>query len=360
MLAFKARVDDPAIASHRYRVLEPIRFLSARGHAVEVFQQARSSLYDTVVFSKAYRGEDQELASRLRWAGKRVVLDLCDDHFFNPENLPKYQQARKDLLAMISLADAVTCSTPVLSRAVKREAGLAKAPAVAPDIYEQAKVSAGEPTPPDQPARLLWYGRHGSPNAQAGMGDLSLISKPLLEAYVRRTFELTVCSDSREAHDRLLAGFPVPTRYVDWTPQSFATELARTDGVVIPLSNNPFVAAKTHNRLTLALSAGVPVVADTIESYEEFEPFCWLGDWKKGLEAVLLTPRAARERASRARPYLQAHWSDTAVAPLWEKALGLKPDAAGSKPAAPAASRRRSLLDVRSWFGPGESKPAQR
>ena len=322
-LAFKARTQDPAIASYRYRVLEPVRFLSDRGHAVEVFEPSHLASYDTVVFSKAYRAADQSLAQRLRAAGKRAVLDLCDDHFFNPEGLSAYQQAREDLIAMIALVDAVTCSTPVLARAVQREAGLAAPPAVAPDIYEQANAQAGPPTPPDRPARLLWYGRHGSPNAPAGLGDLRLIGDALAEAQVRRPFELTVCSDSRAAFEHLLSEFPVPTRYVEWTAESFTAELAATDAVVIPLSDNPFVAAKTHNRLTLALSAGVPVVADALDAYLEFAPFCHLGDWRAGLEAVLLHPQQARARAAQARPYLEAHWSAPAVAPLWEKALGL-------------------------------------
>ncbi|MEI9964322.1 MAG: hypothetical protein WDM92_06090 [Caulobacteraceae bacterium] len=258
-LAFKARSNDPQVASYRYRVLEPIRFLGARGHAVELYDEARFARYAAVVFCKAYGREDQALARRLRDAGKRVILDLCDDHFHNPRNLPKYRAARADLLAMIALADRVTCSTPVLARSVKLAAGLAQAPAVAPDAFEQAPVAAGPPTPLDRPARLLWFGRHGSPNAEAGMADLLLIRAALAEAYGKRPFELVVCSDSRPLFEQLFDPFPVPARYVDWTPDSFAIELARADGVLIPLSDNPFVAAKTHNRLTLALSAGVPV-----------------------------------------------------------------------------------------------------
>ena len=54
-LAFVARAADPAIASFRYRVLAPIAFLTARGHAAELYDPARSEAYQTVVFSKAYR-----------------------------------------------------------------------------------------------------------------------------------------------------------------------------------------------------------------------------------------------------------------------------------------------------------------
>ncbi len=322
-LAFKARVQDPAIASYRYRVLEPIAFLRARGHQAEEFKEARLDRYKTVVFSKAYGDRDRELARRLKAAGKRIILDLCDDHFYNPMGLPKYREADANLREMIALCDKVVCSTPVLARAVQANAGLADTPAVAPDAFEQASVQAGPPTPPGQPAQLLWFGRHGSPNAPAGMSDLLLVKEALHDALAKRPFELVVCSDNEQRFGEVAAELGLPARFVAWTPESFAAELARADAVLIPLSDNPFVAAKTHNRLTLALSAGVPVVADRLGSYDEFAPFCWVGDWRSGLEAVLLEPEAARARAGEARLYLEAHWSAEAVAPLWEAALDL-------------------------------------
>ena len=322
-LAFKARVQDPTIASYRYRVLEPIAFLKARGHQAEEFREDRLARYQTVVFSKAYGPKDRELARRIKAAGKRVILDLCDDHFYNPAGLAKYREADKSLREMIGLCDRVICSTPVLAQAVKAAAKLAVTPGVAPDAYEQAPVSAGPPTPMDQPARLLWFGRHGSPNAPAGMADLLLVKDALAEAHSKRPFELVICSDSEARFGEVAPALGVPARFVPWTPASFAAELARADAVLIPLSDNPFVAAKTHNRLTLALSAGAPAVADHLDSYDEFAPFCFIGDWWAGLEAVLLHPEAARARAAEARPYLEAHWSPAAVAPQWEAALEL-------------------------------------
>jgi len=347
-LAFKARAEDPTIASYRYRVLEPIRFLKARGHHVEAFDEARLDRYRTVVFSKAYGAEDRKLARRLKAAGKRVLLDLCDDHFFNPMDLPKYREAREGLLAMIDICDGVVCSTPVLARAVQAHAGLKQAPAVAPDAYEQATAVAGPPTPLDRPARLLWFGRHGSPNAPAGMADLVLIKDVLAEAHADRPIEIVVCSDSEERFREVSAQLPVPARFIAWTPESFAAELAQADAVIIPLSDNPFVAAKTHNRLTLALSAGVPVVADRLDSYGEFAPFCWIDDWRGGLDAVLRRPDEARARAREARPYLEAHWSAEAIAPLWEAALGLPTQP--REPGRVVTPPLRPVTPVWAWF----------
>jgi hypothetical protein len=345
---FKARVDDPTVASYRYRVLAPIEALRARGHTVETFDLSRLPSYEGVLFSKAFRSEDQELARQLRAAGKRVLFDLCDDLFYNPQDIPKYRQVRKDLLKMLALCDRVVCSTPTLARAVQQAAGLPDLPAIAPDAYEQASVSGRPSTPSSSVAQLLWFGRHGSPNAPAGMEDVLLIRKALAEAAMRRPVQLTICSDNRAKFDDLFTGFSVPVRYVDWTPRSFASELADTDAVVIPLSRNPFVEAKTHNRLTLALSAGVPVVADSIESYREFDRFCYLDDWAAGLGAVLLRPDEARARARGARSYLEMHWSMTAVVTQWERALGLPDAGATLRPAISVRTGR--VPEAISWL----------
>ena len=347
-LAFKARAPDPTIASYRYRVLEPIAFLKARGQQVEEFDPTYLDRYKTVVFSKAYGTEDRKLARRLKAAGKRVILDLCDDHFFNPLDLPKYREARQSLLAMIEICDKVVCSTPVLARAVQAHAGLGAAPPVAPDAYEQATVRTGPPTPLDQLARLLWFGRHGSPNAPAGIADLLLIKDALAEAHALRPFEIVVCSDSEARFAEVAPQLGVPARFVAWTQESFAAELSRADAVIIPLSDNPFVAAKTHNRLTLALSAGVPVVADRLDSYGEFAPFAWIGDWPAGLAAVLTRPEEARARAAEALPYLKAHWSPEAIAPLWEAALDLP--ARPREPGRVVTPPLRPVTPAWAWF----------
>ncbi|HEX4098805.1 MAG TPA: hypothetical protein VHX64_18905, partial [Caulobacteraceae bacterium] len=312
------------------------------------FDPAYVDRYRTLVFSKAYGPEDRKLARRMKAAGKRVILDLCDDHFFNPEDLPKYREARESLLAMIAICDAVVCSTPVLAKAVQAHAGLAETPAVAPDAYEQATVSAGPPTPPDQPAQLLWFGRHGSPNAPAGMADLLLIKDRLAQAQALRPFELVICSDNQGRFDEVAAELGIPARFTAWRPESFAQELARADAVLIPLSDNPFVAAKTHNRLSLALSAGVPVIADPLAGYDEFAPFCWIGDWPGGLEAVLQRPAQARARAAEARPYLESQWSAEAVAPLWEAALGLP--AQPREPGRVVTPQLRPVTPAWAWF----------
>jgi hypothetical protein len=323
MIAFKPRVQDATIASYRYRVQQPLDALRARGHEVEIFDEAHSRHYDAVVFSKSYGEEDQRVAEQLSSRKCRIYLDLCDNHFYNPQGLKAYQVAKRNLHKMISLSDRVICSTDTLSRAVAAEANLAYVPAIAPDPWVENSVAVRPRRAEGDTINLLWFGRHGSPNAPSGMSDLLLIRHFLANAARKRRIELTICSDNREKFVSLFADFPVACRYVEWTSDSFEAALAETDAVLIPLSQNPFVAAKTHNRLTLALGAGVPVVADSIDSYREFGRFCYLDNWTDGLDAVVARPEEARTRARDARLYLKQRWSMSAVVPDWESALGL-------------------------------------
>lgn len=328
-IAWKARTGDSRIASHRYRVLFPIKSLSARGHDVELYRRERFADYTTIVFSKSYSADDLELATRFRDAGKAVVLDLCDNHFYNPMGLQQYESARQRLIAMLGLVDRVICSTSALAKVVRAEAGLSFEPVVVGDIVESVPLDA-RPRRTEDPRRLLWFGSHGSPNAPSGMTDLVLVTGHLTAAHQRWPFELVVTSNNREKFERKVAPrLSVPIRYVEWSEDLFPGLLAATDAVILPLSNNPFVNCKSHNRLTLALAAGVPVVADEIDSYREFSPYCHIADWEAGLAAVLGDPEGARARAALAGPYLAAHWSRAAIVSLWERALGL---ADGSSP----------------------------
>ena len=329
LIGWKPAVNDRKIASLRYRVETPVRALQALGHAVEVFDPHRADDYDVVIFAKTYSVRDRALAGRVRARGGRVVFDLCDNHFYNPHDLPKYRQVREELLDMLSLAQQVVCTTPALAEVVREVAPWAAAPVVIGDAVE--RLPAAKPAlEPFDGLRLLWFGSHGSPNAPAGMADILLVKDQLLAAAARGAVELVVCSNSREKYLELIRPLPIDSRYVDWTLDGFPGVLASADGVIIPISQNPFTACKTHNRLSMALYAGAPVIADSIEAYEEFAPFCTLDDWAGGLERLAEDPDAERARAAGAHDYIERNWTTEALALKWQAALGLDSKAAAA------------------------------
>jgi hypothetical protein len=296
--------------------------LRARGHQVELLDPAKTDQYDVVVFSKAYTAEHRAMAEAVKRRGGRVVFDLCDNHFYNPYNLPRYRRAREELREMLDLADRVVCSTRTLAEVVRQETDDAIAPIVVGDIVERMKPRKRARTG-GEPLRLTWFGSHGSPNAPSGMTDLLLIREHLEALAGKRDVELTVCSNSREKFEQSIAEFRLPTRYVEWSLDGFPRVLANTDAALLPMTINPFTACKTHNRLTTALYAGVPVIASGIESYREFGRYCTLDDWQAGLEALIDAPLKERDRALASRGLIDDRWTIESFAVQWEAALAL-------------------------------------
>lgn len=319
LIGWLPKSADPNIASVRFRCLKPVEGLTKQGQAAELFSRDRASSYAVVVFSKQYDRRCQELAERLRRRGTKVVLDLCDNHFYNPYALPEYERTSDDQRRMMALCDLVICSTAALAEVVRHEGSLTYTPPVVGDPIELA-----EPPPRalgGDHRNLLWFGVHGSPNAPSGMTDLLRIAPLLLQLSRRYSFELVVASNSQEKYDAHIAPLPFTTRYVEWTAESFVRELAQADGVLLPISFNPYTLCKSNNRLATALFANVPVVADPIPSYREFRPYCHLGDWKEGLAAVLERTTETARRTAEGQALVRQRYSVAAVSRRWADVL---------------------------------------
>ena len=321
MLAWKPRSDDPNMASVRYRCLIPLRELRSGNFPIELFDSANLDNYTGIIFSKCYGPADQDLAVRLRSRGGSIVLDLCDNHFHNPRDLPAYRNARQNLLKMIQLADLVTCSTPALAQIVTEEAQLDRLPQVVGDPVEFSHDAFSRTQGTTRSPRLLWFGVHASPNAPCGMSDIARIAGSLTLVARKFPFELVVCSNSVESYQRLVWPLEIASSYVEYSRDQFPSLLAEMDGVILPVNENPFTRAKSHNRLTTALFAGVPVVADSVPSYQEFSSYCVLDDWQGGLMELLAEPRIARKRALAGKEYIQRTWMPWHVAKRWREIL---------------------------------------
>jgi len=344
-VGFKSASLDRSIASVRYRTEAPVTMLGSRGHDAEIFAPERSAFYDVIVFSKTYSADDRALAKAARQRGARVVLDLCDNHFYNPYDLPRYRRARDEILEMISLSDRVVCTTEALAAVVRHETGGAVAPVVVGDVAERLKPRR-PPRPAGSALRLLWFGSHGSPNAPSGLSDVLTIREELEALAARTPVELTICSNSAEKYEELIAPLRVQTRYIEWSTDGFPRVLGRADAAILPLTVNPFTACKSHNRLTSALYAGLPTLATGIESYCEFGAYCTLDDWSGGFVALTENLQDERRRALTSRDQIDSAWSPEALAPVWEQALDLPSgsSASESKPRRTRASRDLSAF----------------
>ena len=322
-VGWKGAVNDRRVASFRYRVEAPIEALKARGHAVELFAPANEDQYQVVVFSKCYSADDRRAAERIASRGGRVVFDICDNHFYNPFELPRYQRARDEILQMMSIANQVTCTTEALASIIAEETAGKVRPVVIGDATERVRARRRKAPAVGAPLNLLWFGSHGSPNAPCGMTDLLLIRDELESLASRIPARLIVCSNNAAKFDEHIAPMRLPTAYVEWSEEAHAQVLGQADAVLIPVTRNPFTDCKSHNRLTSAIRSGLPAIATGIQSYLEFEPFCSLDDWSRGLAALVDDYDGETARAMASRPYIEKVWSMAALTPRWEEALDL-------------------------------------
>lgn len=330
-IGWKPASNDATIASYRFRVSMPATALSELGYRAGPVEAIGIDQCDVVVFSKSYTPADLALARAVRKRGGRVIFDLCDNHFYNPFGLRKYEEGQLRIREMMSIADATICTTEALARVIAEETSGAVTAAVVGDAAERIKYRRKAATVDDRRLDLLWFGSHGSPNAPGGMEDLALIADPLNALAGRRAIRLTVCSNNEAKFQTVAGSMGFETRYVEWTPQSFAGVMRTAAAVVIPVIRNPFTDCKSHNRLTSALYAGLPVVATGIESYREFAEYCVLDDWVDGLESLTTDLAGRTAQASASRAYIDRNWSMKALSHQWIRALDL-PSASAPRP----------------------------
>jgi hypothetical protein len=328
-----AQTFSDAIASIRLRCFTPMAALRDLGLDVERFDPSHANRYGAVVFSKIYDEKAIAAARALKAAGARVILDLCDNHFYGDDAFTRERTGR--LGRMIEAADLVVSSTAVLTDQLReRFPGIADRLTLIPDYLEEA--SASQPTFLDRLAlgrldrffartpgslRLIWFGNHGAGPAPAGMADLALI-RTAVEAQAAATpLTLTVMSNSLAKYLRLVRPWAIPTIYLGWTAGRADAVLRRHHVAVLPINRNPFTVAKTINRPATALRAGLGVIADAIPSYEELRPYIPLDDWAGGLRRYAETRPSADPGIAAARAHLQHAYRPEAITALWRSAL---------------------------------------
>lgn len=321
-IAWKPFFDDANIASVRLRSFVPCRYLQEAGWRCEIFEPKNAGSYELVIFQKAYDEESIALAESLRGRGAKTVFDLCDNHFYNPDNLPELRERAERLGRMIRAVDAVSVSTPELGKWIERGC------VVIDDAIELPRGNAGRAAfarlqerlkniRSSRPLRLVWYGRAGSENPPFGLIDLPRVFPDLEALNARTPIELTVISNSEELFRKYVAQVSFPTRYFEWSLDTFAQIFRRQDVCIIPLAVNPFTACKTNNRAVLSLLMGVPVIADPIPSYEEFRDFVLFSDWPNSLRTYAAHPELRRQHVRAGRRYIRAKYNKQRVVSQW-------------------------------------------
>lgn len=359
-LAWIVPEADPTIASFRYRCLIPAWALSQMGHDSTIFfdEQPDPAAFDALLVVKQAGEQLHALARAFRAQGKPVFLDLCDNIF-----IPGYAQRRGPDLSAETVIDLARHAggfvTP--SRALERVARMhlgedivswvVPDAAITPDAYQA--ISAWFPRPvagatqgghaaardlhakdmfgvesdwqvdhlPEDTARVIWFGRHGSFHSEFGMGLLKPVIEELERAHRDRPIELVVISNNRVRFDALTHGVNIFTRYEAWSSERVFFELSRADLFVMPSAGDPFSVCKSANRAVLSLVNNVPVVATYLESLEPLRDVIMLDDWRAGIDAYLFDRSVAREHLGRAQPILAEQFSIEAIGRQWNAIL---------------------------------------
>ncbi len=143
-----------------------------------------------------------------------------------------------------------------------------------------------------------------------------------LESFAgRHPVTLTVIGDSRSRYRRAAKRWAIPSFYLPWTLGSFAPALGLHRVAVLPVERNDYTVGKTINRPATAIAAGLGVIADGIDSYEELRPFITLDDWQGGLERYADDWPAEQPRLAAARDHLERAYGAGVVAGRWADIL---------------------------------------
>ena len=106
-----------------------------------------------------------------------------------------------------------------------------------------------------------------------------------------------------------------------WSLGTFNQSLASQHVAIVPVERNQYTVGKTINRPATAIMAGLGVIADSIDSYEELRPFIPLDDWQGGLRRYLDQSPCQDERLEAARQHLHERYGRNAVGGLWQEFL---------------------------------------
>ncbi|HNB27832.1 MAG TPA: hypothetical protein PLR41_12775 [Alphaproteobacteria bacterium] len=384
-LAWIAATADPNVASFRYRCLVPAWALREQGHESTIFVDdlPNTDHFDALIAVKNAGGRLDDAARQFRAQGKPVFLDLCDNIFipgYAQRRGPDLSaEAARDLAA--HAAGFITPNT-ALERIARAHLGhgadswVIPDAALTPDAYQAMSAwlpgrvastprrgmdrllsgsrrpfaaEAGDAVPPskerdsghdkhdqdmfgadtdwqvdhlpEDTARVVWFGRHGSFHSDFGMGLLKPVLAELERVHRDRPIELVVISNNRMRFDALTHDVRIFTRYEEWSNERVFFELARADLFVMPGGLDPFSLCKSANRAVMALANGVPVVASYLESLEPLRGALVIDDWRGGIEGYLLEPRLAALHLALARPILAAEYSIEAIGRKWNAAL---------------------------------------
>jgi len=332
---------NPAVASYRLRCKRIVECLKNNGFDAGIYHPGVKP--KSLILSKRYDRQSIETARLLRAKyGTRLILDLCDNHFYAETPSEVWKKRADELREAIATVDLIVASTSQLAEIIASETvchdivviGDAVELPYQPNTFSRAchliaelhlmslrnKINQGAIP---QGHRLVWYGNHGSGNAEGGMSDLNRLQNILEYCHQNYSISLTVISNHQAKYQQMTASWSIPTYYLDWNLTTISTALRLHDIAVIPVTQNPFTLCKTNNRIATALLHGLGVVADSIPSYQPFADCIELDNWEDGIINLIQNKTYKEAAVDIGINKIKTDWSIDKIANLWLATLNL-------------------------------------
>ena len=304
------------VASARYRVLIPAEAMYRAHHHVSVMTlkdlnnpSLRASLTaDIVVFSNSLQASHFKLAEEAQLRGAKVVFDICDDEFSNPELGHHFRD-------MADIADAVVTNSENLALRIEQYMGTR-----ADVIGDPYAGPAGEVkfSPNTDRLNALWFGH--TLNFDDFVGAIPFFNATSTVCPI----DVTAMTGPLEGIDDTFTEFnaktqfPVRLSYQPWSLPATWAALAQTDIVVIPNSGNEKSKTKSANRAIEALRAGRFVVAQPMPAYQELRNYIYLGeDLSAGMIWALQHPQEAWTRIAQGQRAISENFAPDIIAKQW-------------------------------------------
>ncbi len=307
------------LASARYRVLIPAQQLGRLGHHVQLAslpatgwpQAVLQAQVDVLVISKSFHAANEALAVAMKARGVKVVVDICDDHFDDP-------QFGAHLRALIGLADRVVASTDTLARVILERAGR-EAVVITDPVEGPRGFPRFAPKLPE--LRVVWFGH---PSNLGGLVEKAPELKSLAQ---RIPVHLSVVTTAAPEVASLVASLAredrVRTQLVPWSTESTWKALEQADVAWIPSVASGQKASKSPNRLLEPIWAGRLVVADAVPAYQAFADLVPVGTGlEAGVMAALQDTAATEAKLREAQRRIARDHSAFECGRRWAAALG--------------------------------------
>jgi hypothetical protein len=285
-------------ASSRLRVFLVIKFL--RRFKIKAWPYIKFLIKPRVLLlSKRYDSKSIKHALKLKEKfGTKIVLDICDNHFYYEFESKKWDTRKLNLIYAIDNVDCLIVSSNYLKSYVIQHCKINPGSIFVIGDYIEPPMEINLFNKIFNPLaffnylqlktnlrkfeiRLVWYGNHGSSYSKGGMEDVLLIKNEIEALSKKWNVSLTIISNNKNKFNFLFKDVQIPKFYVPWNRRFISRFLCLHDICVIPISKNPFTLAKSENRLTFSLSHGLSVYATGIPSYLPFNDFVILDDWTK-------------------------------------------------------------------------------